>query len=92
MKFRHHKYTWSKPFTSVSHKWELVGPAGAIHLHVSLHSNEDDLAKYGPSCGLEFHHTRAAWAKRYGRDEAPHHLKCPLLGEPCWHEIGRAHV
>lgn len=46
-KFRHHKYTWSKPFASPRHNWELVGPEGAIHFHVSLTPG------YEPSCGLE---------------------------------------
>lgn len=49
--FRHHKYTWSKPFGSVNHRWEFVVARGAVHFHVSL---TDD---YGPSAGLEFHHT-----------------------------------
>lgn len=80
MKFRHHKYTWSKPFTSARHSWELVGPEGGVHFHVSTDE------KWGDSCGLEFHHTREAWKRRYGRDEAPHHRDCPVLGEPCWHD------
>jgi hypothetical protein len=38
---------------------------------------------YDPSCGLEFHHAARA---RYRCDEAPDHIKCPLIGEPCWHD------
>lgn len=79
-RFRHHKYTWSKPFLSVRHNWEVVGPDGAVHFHVSM------TEKYAPSCGLEFHHTREAWRRLYGRKEAAHHRECSVLGEPCWHD------
>jgi hypothetical protein len=81
-RFSHHKYTWSKPFSNVRHNWELVGPGGAVHFHVS------ESAEYGDSCGLEFHHTRDAWRRLYGRSRecAPHHRECPVLGEPCWHD------
>jgi hypothetical protein len=71
-KFAHHKYTWSNPFGSPRHHWELVGPNGAIHFHVSLTKG------YDPSCGLEFHHLSG--------DGAPHHLNCPLTGGRCWHD------
>jgi len=76
-KFRHHKYTYSNPFGSPRHHWELVGPDGGIHFHVSLTKG------YEPSCGLEFHHAARA---KYRCDEAPDHVKCPLIGEPCWHD------
>jgi hypothetical protein len=76
-RFRHHKYTWSKPFGSVRHNWELVGPEGAVHFHVT------ETEKFGDSCGLEFHHgLRAGWYK----DRAPDHINCPLTGGPCWHD------
>jgi hypothetical protein len=78
--FNHHLYKWSKPFSAVRHHWELVGPDGGIHLHISL------TPEYPPSCGLEFHHTREAWKRRYGREEPCHHKNCPVLGEPCWHD------
>jgi len=71
-KFNHHKYTWTKPFLSISHCWELVGPNGAIHLFVSL------TPKYPPSAGLEFHHLSG--------EGAPHHLDCHLTGGRCWHD------
>lgn len=71
-KFRHHKYVWSKPFGSVRHWWELVGPNGAIHFHVSVND------QYGDSAGLEFHHLSG--------EGAPHHLNCPLTGGRCWHD------
>lgn len=77
MKFRHHLYKWSKPFGSINHNWELVGPEGGIHFHVSMYRESD------PSAGLEFHHSARA---RYRCDEAPDHRECPLLGEPCWHD------
>lgn len=76
-RFRHHKYTYSNLFGSPHHHWELVGPDGGIHFHVSLTKG------YDPSCGLEFHHAARA---RYRCDDAPDHVKCPLIGEPCWHD------
>lgn len=71
-KFAHHKYTWSKPWGSVQHQWELVGPNGAIHLHVTIVEGYDD------SAGLEFH-------SRSG-DGAPSQVRCWLLESPCWHD------
>ena len=73
-RFSHHKYTWSKPFSSVRHQWELVGPEGGIHFHAS-----------GPykgewSCGLEVHR-----AKPDGVN-APSQTRCWLLDGPCWHD------
>jgi hypothetical protein len=76
-KFRHHKYTWNNPFGSPRHHWELVGPDGGIHFHVSLTKG------YEPSCGLEYHHAARA---RYRPSDAPDHTNCPLIGEPCWHD------
>lgn len=71
-KFRHHKYTWSKPYGNVYHNWELVGPNGALHFNVCL------VKGYDASCGLEFHHLSG--------EGAPHHLDCPLTGGRCWHD------
>ena len=82
-KFRHHKYTWSRPFESVSHRWELVGPMGALHLHVSIYKETD------PSCGLEYHHTARALQMpkfSYLANAAPGHLNCPMTGGQCWHD------
>lgn len=76
-KFRHQKYTYSKPFMSPAHRWEVVGPDGGIHFHVSITPG------YEPSCGLEFHHAARA---KFRCDEAPDHTNCPLIGEPCWHD------
>lgn len=73
-RFGHHKYTWTKPFGSVRHCWELVGPEGGVHFHVSL------IDKYPPSCGLEFHHTKR------NEDRAPGTTQCWLTGGPCWHD------
>lgn len=72
MKFKHHKYTWSKPFLSVRHCWEFVGPAGAVHFTASLTEN------YGTTAGLEFHHLSG--------EGAPDHLDCHLTGGRCWHD------
>lgn len=80
-RYRHHKYTWSKPFGSVRHNWELVGPLGAVHFHVSMYE------EHTPSCGLEFHHTDAFRRKTgYRCDEAPDHIDCPMTGGACWHD------
>jgi hypothetical protein len=78
-RFRHHKYTYCKPFMHASHQWELVGPEGGIHFHVSI----DPDRKYDPTAGLEFHHAARA---NYDPNRAPDHIKCPLIGEPCWHD------
>ena len=76
-RFRHHKYTYAKPFGSPRHQWELVGPEGGIHFAVNFYE------EHKSSCGLEFHHA----ARAHNRpDGAPHHRECPLLGEPCWHD------
>lgn len=77
MKFRHHKYTYTKRFGHPTHNWELVGPNGGIHFHFN------ELKDYPTTAGLEFHHSRSA---NYQPDTAPDHIKCPLTGEPCWHD------
>lgn len=74
MTFKHHKYTYCRPFTSAQHTWELVGPNGAIHFHVSIPHND----KYAPCAGLEFHHLSG--------DGAPDHINCPMTGGQCWHD------
>jgi hypothetical protein len=79
MKFRHHKHTCEPRFGSTTYTWQVVGPVGGVHFHVSIH----DEGKYEPSCGLEYHHS--ARAGMYG-DQAPHHLNCQVIGEPCWHD------
>lgn len=73
-KYKHHKYTWSRPFLSIRHHWELVGPKGAMHFHVSI----TDDGEYDPACGLEFHHLSG--------EGAPDHVNCPLTGGQCWHD------
>src|SRR5579859_4510710 len=74
-KFRAHKYTWQKPFTSIRHQWELIGPNGGVHFTANL-SNEFDA-----SCGLEFHHP-------FPPDDrsAPGHINCWRIGGRCWHD------
>lgn len=76
MKYRHHKYIWSKPFGTVKHHWELIGPLGAVHFHAAQYRESDW------SCGLEFHHTDACNI----RDRAPDHINCPMTGGRCWHD------
>lgn len=72
IKYRHHKYTWSNPFGSVHHRWELVCAEGGVHFHVTM------VKDYGPSCGLEFHSLTG--------DGAPDHVNCPVTGGRCWHD------
>lgn len=76
-KYRHHQYTWAKPFGSVRHSWSLVGPLGAVDFNASLTEG------YPASCGLEFHHTADCG---YRTDEAPDHINCPKTGGRCWHD------
>lgn len=79
MKFRHQKYTWSRPFLTIQHRWEMVGPNGAIHFTASVYEKEDNA-----TCGLEFHH--------HSGEGAPHHLNCPLTGGRCWHDGTSLHA
>lgn len=72
IKYKHHKYTWTNRFNTVRHNWELVGPNGALNLHVSITD------PYDPSCGLEFHHLSG--------EGAPDHINCPYTGGRCWHD------
>ena len=76
-KYKHHKYTWTQPFHSIRHVWELVGPIGAVHFHVSV------TEQYPVTAGLEFHHTPECG---YAPDRAPDHVNCPLTGGRCWHD------
>lgn len=76
-RFRHHRYSYTNQFGSPRHCWELVGPHGGVHFAVTI------VKDYDPSCGLEFHHAARA---NYRCNEAPDHVKCPLIGEPCWHD------
>lgn len=78
-RFTGHKYQWARPYTSTRHHWELRGPRGGIHLHVSI---PDEPRYGGPSCGLEFHHS----FDPTGGEEAPHHINCPVTGGHCWHD------
>ena len=77
-KFQGHKYTWSKPFGRPRHNWEVRGPDGGVHFSATTYDDNSEA-----SCGLEFHHARSAG---YRCNEAPDHLNCPVIGEPCWHD------
>lgn len=79
MKFNNKKYTYRKPFSSRYHQWEIVGPRGAMHFHVSIMDGN----KYDPTCGLEVHHNEPP---EYMKDQAPSELKCWLTGGRCWHD------
>lgn len=84
-RYAHQKYTWTHAHDWINHRWELVGPLGALHLHVGIYAGTH--GPYGPSAGLEFHHTEEG-ARRVGHwdGEAPHHLNCPMTGGRCWHD------
>jgi len=77
-KYKHHTYTWSRPFREQHHVWELVGPKGALHFHVTMLDEP-----YGPSAGLEIHHREPP---EHMRGEAPNQLKCRLTSGWCWHD------
>lgn len=82
MKFSHERYEYRKPYLLSKHRWEVVGPVGAVHFHVSM--PDKDNQQYAVSCGLEFHHTvESRHAHGFG-NVAPHHLDCPLTGGQCW--------
>jgi len=76
-RFRHHRYTWSKPFGSVRHSWRLCCIDGGIEFNTSLHDS------FPASCGLEIHRIAPA---DYQRGEAPHHFNCEVTGGRCWHD------
>lgn len=76
-RYRHQKCTWEKPFGSVRHMWQLVGPKGGLHFTANKTEG------YDWSCGLETHY---AEAPEYMRDQAPSQVKCWLIGCRCWHD------
>lgn len=79
-RFAGHKYTLQiNPWGSASHRWELRGPDGGIHFHVTIQKD----AKYPPYSGLEIHRCAPA---EYQKGDAPHHLDCPVTGGRCWHD------
>lgn len=77
MKFRHHAYKWTKPFTDVRHEWSLIGPGAALSFHVSIN------AQYGDTAGLEIHYFEPP---SYMDRRAPDHIGCPYTGGRCWHD------
>jgi hypothetical protein len=72
--YRHQKYTWSKPFGSVRHQWELIGGKGGLHFHASEYKGDW-------SCGLEVHRLAPQ-----SSDVPPSQVPCWLLHAPCWHD------
>lgn len=75
-RWAHHKYTWSKPFTSVRHNWEIIGPGVGVNFHVSVSETPD----YPDGAGLELHSGKPTG------DCAPSQTDCWLLKTPCWHD------
>src|ERR1700689_2601945 len=80
MKYRHHKYTWSKPFGSVRHQWEFVGRHGAMHFHASIPEKQNS---WVVSAGLEIHYMRPP---AHMNEDPPSQTECWILHCPCWHE------
>ena len=78
-RFSGHKDTVTPSRWSSDHRWELRGPEGGIHFHVSISKSGD----YPPGCGLEVHRCAPAHSQR---GEAPHHIDCPVTGGRCWHD------
>lgn len=76
-RYRHHKYSWEKPFTNVRHTWSFIGPRGGVHFHVSI------LGEYGDSAGIEYH---CFEPRDYQRGDPPSHLDCWLTKGRCWHD------
>lgn len=83
-KYRHHKYTWARRGDWIVHRWELVGPHGAMHFSAQVHDATNPTSeRYETSCGLETHYAKAP---DYMRDQAPSQVDCPLTGGWCWHD------
>ena len=61
------------------HAWYLVGPHGAVHVHIS---EPRDGASYDPSGGIEVHWN--TYCPSFNR--APDHLECQVTKRPCWHD------
>jgi hypothetical protein len=80
MKFNNKKYTYSKPFGSPRHNWEIVGAKAAIHFSVCTYEERHNLF---PACVLEFHYFSPP---DYMKDNAPSHVDCKLAGGKCWHD------
>lgn len=80
MRFRGQTYTYQRPHMAALHKWEIRGPRGGVHFHVSI--MDDPKYNMSETCGLEFHHA----FDPTGGQQAPHHIDCPVTGGQCWHD------
>lgn len=70
-------YEWREmPWRAIYHTWCLVGPRGAVHVHIS------ESKDYTPSGGIECHWNE--YRPEFGR--APDHLECEMTKRPCWHD------
>src|SRR3546814_11841898 len=78
-RYSHRKYTWSKPFGSVRHCWQFVGPTGGIHFTANVS------AVFGTSCDLKIHYA-AGHVPVYLVNDAPGDINCWLIGGRCWHD------
>lgn len=76
MKYRNHKYTWSKPWNSVRHVWEFISVHGGITFHATVPTDSE----YETAAGLELHSIYPQG------DKAPDHINCQVTGGRCWHE------
>jgi len=84
-RYRHHKYTWLRRGDWIAHRWELVGPYGALHFSAQIHQPARDMTteRYETSCGLECHY---AQPPEYMQGQAPTQTDCALTGGWCWHD------
>ena len=78
-RFAGHKFTLTPSHWATNLRWELRGPDGGVHFHVSIPRNPE----YSVSAGLEIHRCAPA---EYQVGSAPHHIDCPVTGGRCWHD------
>lgn len=69
-------------FSSWGHSWEMVGEAGAIHVHLSTYLTGKDLRLWELSGGIELHYRKPPG---HLKDRPPSYTDCPLIGL-CWHD------
>ena len=83
--YKHHKYTFTRPFTHVRHDWSLTCAEGGVNLHVTYDPEKNGRfgeldGEYPVSAGIEFHYASPQGGM------APDHLDCPVTGGRCWHD------
>lgn len=65
----------------LQHNWILIGPQGAIHVHVTGAGQIGD-THLRPGGGIECH-----WGQPHpSLNRSPDHQHCEILQGPCWHD------